>query len=85
MGPNDAATIEKNPTRLSVTPEMARMPLIETATKVETLRGIIGSMVLKLFAAIKDEKQVGTIEAAAKRKNIIGARAPTPAIAALKS
>jgi len=34
-------------------------------------------MALKLFDAINDKKQVGTTNAAAKRKNIAGARAPT--------
>ena len=37
---------------------MAKMPLIDTAIQVDTPRGIIGSMVLKLFAAMKEEKQV---------------------------
>ncbi len=32
---------------------------------VETLRGTFGSIVLKLFDAMKDEKQVGTTVAAA--------------------
>jgi hypothetical protein len=36
--------------------------------------------VLKLFAPIKEEKQVGTREAAAKRKNIKEANVPTLAI-----
>ena len=40
-----------------------------------------GSMVLKLFDAMKDEKHVGTIDAAAKRKNMMGAKAPTLAMA----
>jgi hypothetical protein len=35
-------------------------------------------MVLKLFDAINDEKHVGTIDAAAKRKNMMGANAPMP-------
>ena len=73
----------KNPTRLLATPVMAKMALTVTAASVETVREILGSMVLKLFAAMKDEKQVGTREAAAKRKNITGANAPTLAMAAL--
>ena len=54
-----------------------------SAASVETVLGILGSMVLKLFDAMKEEKQVGTMEARAKRKNITGARAPTLAIAAV--
>jgi hypothetical protein len=59
------------------------MALIVTPTIVDTGREILGSMVLKLFAAMKAEKQVGTRQAAAKRKNITGAKAPTLAIAAV--
>jgi hypothetical protein len=73
----------KNPTRLSATPVIARTALTDTAAKVDVLRGIFGSMVLKLFAAMNDEKQVGTREAAANRKNITGAKPPTLAIAAV--
>jgi hypothetical protein len=40
-------------------------------------------MVLKLFAAMNAEKQVGTKHAAAKRKNMTGASPPTLAIAAV--
>jgi hypothetical protein len=40
-------------------------------------------MVLKLLDAMNDEKQVGTMEAAANKKNMTGAKAPTLAIAAL--
>jgi hypothetical protein len=49
---------------------------------VETVRGIFGNIVLKLLDAMNDEKQVGTMDAMAKRKNITGARAPTLEIAA---
>jgi hypothetical protein len=83
IGPKDAAIILKNPIRLSATPLMARMALIVTPTIVDTGRETLGSIVLKLFAAIKAEKQVGTRQAAAKRKNITGARAPTLAMAAV--
>ena len=62
---------------------MARIPLRVTAASVDTVREILGNMVLKLFAAMKAEKQVGTRQAAAKRKNITGASAPTLAIAAV--
>jgi hypothetical protein len=41
--------------------------------------------VLKPLDAIKEEKQVGTSEAAANKKNIAGANIPTLAIAADKS
>jgi hypothetical protein len=83
MGPNDAATKLKKPTRLLATPVVARITLIVRAMSVETMRGIFGSIVLKLFEAMNEEKQVGTIEAMAKRKNMTGARAPTLAIAAV--
>jgi hypothetical protein len=83
MGPNDAATRLKNPTRLFATPVAARRALMVRAIIVETMRGIFGSIVLKLFDAMNDEKQVGTIEAMAKRKNMTGARAPTLEIAAV--
>lgn len=75
----------KNPIKLSAAPVIARMALTEMAAKVAILRRIRGSIVLKLFAAMKEEKQVGTIEAAANKKNIAGANTPTLAIAAEKS
>jgi len=78
MGPKDAPTTVKKPTRFPATPVIARMALRVTPASVETLRGIRGSMVLKLFDAINDEKHVGTIDAAAKRKNMMGANAPMP-------
>jgi hypothetical protein len=81
MGPKDAPTMPKKPARLSAIPVIARMALTVTAAKVQTLRGIVGNIVLKLFEAMKDEKQVGTRQAAAKRKNTIGARLPTLEIA----
>jgi hypothetical protein len=83
IGPKEAATRLKNPTRLLATPVTANRTLTVRAARVETVRGILGSMVLKLFDAINDEKQVGTIDAMAKRKNITGARAPTLEIAAV--
>ena len=83
IGPKDAATRLKNPTRLLATPVTARRTLIVRAANVETVRGILGSMVLKLLDAMKDEKQVGTIEAIANRKNITGAKVPTLEIAAV--
>jgi hypothetical protein len=83
IGPNEAAIRLKNPTRLSATPLMARTALRVTPTTVDTVRGTLGSIVLKLFAAMNAEKQVGTRHAAAKRKNITGANAPTLAIAAV--
>src|SRR6476469_4772847 len=83
IGPNDAPTILKKPTRLLATPVIANSALTVMAATVDTVRGILGSMVLKLFAAMKDEKHVGTKEAAAKRKNITGANAPTLAMAAV--
>jgi hypothetical protein len=67
---------------LFATPVTARRTLTVRAANVETGRGIFGSIVLKLLDAMNDEKQVGTIDAAAKRKNITGARAPTLAMAA---
>ena len=54
-----------------------------TPAMVDTGREILGSMVLKLLAAIKAEKQVGTTQAAAKRKNMTGAKAPTLPMAAV--
>jgi hypothetical protein len=83
MGPNDAATRLKKPTRLFATPVAARRTLMVRAIMVETMRGIFGSIVLKLFDAMNDEKQVGTMEAMAKRKNMTGARPPILAIAAV--
>ena len=73
----------KKPIRLSARPVMVRIALRVTPASVEMGREILGNMVLKLLAAIKAEKQVGTRQAAAKRKNITGARAPTLAIAAV--
>jgi hypothetical protein len=83
MGPKDAATMLKKPIRLSATPLMARIALNVTPAMVDTGRETLGNMVLKLLAAMKAEKQVGTRQAAAKRKNITGARAPTLAMAAV--
>src|SRR6185312_12469806 len=83
MGPKDAPTIPKKPTRLPARPVIAKMALTVIAATVEAVRGILGNIVLKLLAAINDEKQVGTREAAAKRKNMRGANAPTLAIAAV--
>jgi hypothetical protein len=40
-------------------------------------------MVVKLFDAMNDEKQVGTMEAMAKRKNMTGGRARSLEIAAV--
>ena len=80
MGPKDAATSPKKPTRLSAKPVAARSTLIVRAENAETALGILGSIVLKLFAAINEEKHVGTRDAAAKRKNIKGAKVPTLAI-----
>jgi hypothetical protein len=85
MGPNEAPTIPKNPTRLPATPVIAKIALTVNAANAEILRGTLGSIVLKLFDAINEEKQVGTSEARANKKNIAGARAPTLAIAAEKS
>jgi hypothetical protein len=59
------------------------MALTVRATRVDALRGILGNMVPKLFAAINEEKQVLTMDAAAKRKNMMGAKTPTLAMAAL--
>ena len=67
----------KNPIRLSATPLMARMALIVTPAIVDAGRETLVNIVLKLLAAMKAEKQVGTRQAAAKRKNITGARPPT--------
>jgi hypothetical protein len=55
----------------------------ESGKSGETVREIVGGMVLKLFDAMNDERQVGTIEAMAKSKNITGARAPTLDMAAV--
>jgi hypothetical protein len=85
MGPNDAPTIEKNPIRLFATPVIASTALTVMAAKVERVRGKPGSIVLKLLDAIKEEKHVGTRQAAANKKNIAGASTPTLAIAAEKS
>jgi hypothetical protein len=68
---------------LFATPVTAKRALTVRAARVETVRGIFGNMVLKLFEAMNDEKQVGTMEAMAKRKNMMGARAPTLEIAAV--
>jgi len=81
MGPNEAPTIPKNPTRWPAAPVTARRALPVTAASVKLLRGTLGSIVLKLLAAMKDEKHVLTMEAPAKRKNMIGAKKPTLAIA----
>ena len=59
------------------------MTLSVTPAIVDTGREILGSMVLKLLAAMKEEKHVGTRQAAAKRKNMTGAKAPTLAMAAV--
>ena len=83
MGPKEAPTIPKKPTRLAATPLIAKTALTVKAAIVKTLRGTFGNIVLKLFDAMKDEKQVGTTVAAANRKNITGANAPTLKIAAL--
>jgi hypothetical protein len=83
IGPKDAATRLKKPTRLFATPVTAKRTLTVRAARVDAVRGIFGSMVLKLFDAMNDEKQVGTMDAIAKRKNITGARAPTLEIAAV--
>jgi hypothetical protein len=83
MGPNDAATRLKKPTRLFATPVAARRTLMVRAMRVETMRGIFGNMVLKLFDAMNEEKHVGTMEAIAKRKNITGASVPTLEMAAV--
>jgi hypothetical protein len=61
----------------------AKRTLTVRAARVEAVRGILGNIVLKLFDAMNDEKQVGTMEAMANRKNITGARAPTLEIAAV--
>ena len=83
MGPKEAATRLKKPTRLLAMPVTAKRTLTVRAASVETVRGILGNIVLKLFDAMNDEKQVGTMEAMAKRKNMMGARAPTLEIAAV--
>ena len=57
------------------------MALTVIAASVEAR--ILGNIALKLFDAMNDEKQVGTSDAAAKRKNITGASAPTLEIAAV--
>jgi hypothetical protein len=57
MGPKDAPTIEKNPTRLLARPLIARIALPVTPISVEMLRGILGNIVLKLLDPIKVEKQ----------------------------
>jgi hypothetical protein len=80
IGPNEAATMLKKPTRLSASPVSASTALKVTAAMVETGREIFGSMVLKLLAPMNAEKQVGTRQAAANRKNITGANPPTLAI-----
>jgi hypothetical protein len=83
IGPKEAPTRLKNPTRLFAMPVTANKTLTVRAARVETVLGIFGSMVVKLFDAMNDEKQVGTMEAMAKRKNMTGARAPTLEIAAV--
>ena len=77
--------MEKNPIRLFATPVIASTALTVTAAKVEKVRGMPGSIVLKLLEAMKEEKHVGTRQAAANKKNIAGASAPTLAIAEEKA
>ena len=65
----------KNPTRLSATPVNGQDGAHRNRPKRgDTVRETFGNMVLKLFAAMNAEKQVGTRQAAAKRKNMTGAR-----------
>lgn len=75
----------KKLTRYPATPVTAKMALSVTNPNVEKLCVSLGNIVLKLFAAIKDESHVHTSEAAAKRKNVIGVKAPTLSVAAVSS
>src|SRR3989442_14877484 len=70
IGPKDAPTITKKPTRFSATWVTARIMPMVTPIKGETVLGILGSMVPKLFEAMKVQKHVGATDAAAKRKNM---------------
>src|SRR5437773_7931153 len=83
IGPKDAPTIWKKGTRLPATRVMAREAPTVTATRVETPRGILGSMVPRLLAMMNVQKQVGATEAAAKTKKVTEARLPTLEIAAV--
>src|SRR2546422_4947914 len=85
IGPKDAPTIWKKTIRCWATPVMARRAPMVTPTSVETVLGILGSIVPKLFEAMKVQKQVGASEAAAKRKKMMGASAPTLAMAPAES
>src|SRR5262245_9342500 len=76
MGPKDAPTIPKKPTRLSASPVTASRAATVTLTSVEMLRGTRGSMVPKHVEITKQQKQVGAREAAAKSRNITCARLP---------
>ena len=76
MGPKEAPTKENTVPRFAAYPVMARISATVTPTIVEDMRGTPGSMVEKLLPAMKAQKQAGTIEATAKRKNIVVARNP---------
>ncbi len=56
MGPNDAATRLKKPTRLLAIPVTASRTLTVRAMNVETMRGTFGSMVLKLLEGNEGRK-----------------------------
>src|SRR5579871_731631 len=70
IGPNDAPTIVKNEIRLAATPVTARRIPTAAPAIVEATRGTLGIIVLKLFPAMKAQKQVGGTEAIANSRNI---------------
>src|ERR1700722_18371539 len=85
IGPKEAPTLVKNPSKFWATPVTASNIPTVTAITVERLRGTLGSMVAKLFEAINVQKHVGATEAAANRKKMAEANAPTWETAAEKS
>ena len=76
MGPKEAPTRPKTPGRSAATPVPARSSAMVTPTSVESERETPGSMVAKLLPAMKAQKQAGTMEASAKRKNMEVAMVP---------
>jgi hypothetical protein len=82
-GTKRCANNHKKPTKSLAIPVSTKTALIDTPARVETLRGTLGSIVVKLFEAMNEEKQVGTSDAAANSRNITGANTPTLAMLAV--
>ena len=76
MGPNEAPTMVKKPTRFAATPVTASTMPTAPAARLEATRGTPGIMVEKLLPAMKMQKQVAGMEASANRKNIDVAMGP---------